>query len=60
MTTYTYKVIREYGNGIIGKRAKKLYRWEPDLKVGGLYINLGDGYPGMQRIISVEQEEIPD
>ena len=54
MTMYIYKVIREYADGSTGKRAKKLYRWESELKVGGLYVHLGQGFPGMQRIISVK------
>ena len=61
MTMYVYKVVREHMDGSRGKRAKKLYRWENEpLKVGGLYMHLGDGFPGMQRVLSVETEEIPD
>lgn len=35
MTLYVYKVIREFPDGSRGKRAKSLYRFEPDLKLGG-------------------------
>lgn len=61
MKMYVYKVVREHMDGSRGKRARKLYRWENEpLKVGGLYMHLGDGFPGMQRVLSVETEEIPD
>ena len=33
MILYVYKVIREDMNGNRGKRAKKLYRYKPDLKI---------------------------
>lgn len=60
MTMYIYKVVREHMDGSRGKRVKKLYRWENDLNVGGLYVHLGNGFPGMQRVLSVEAEESPD
>ena len=60
MTMYIYKVIREYPDGSRGKRTKNLWRWENDLKVGGLYVHLGSGFPGMQRVLSMETEELPD
>ena len=60
MTVYIYKVIREYPDGSRGKRIKRLWRWENDLKVGGLYVHLGSGFPGMQRILSMETKELPD
>ena len=43
-----YKVIREYPNPPQrGKRCKTIYRWsdKEQLKVGGLYANLGPGLP---------------
>lgn len=60
MTVYIYKVIREYPDGSRGKRIKRLWRWENDLKVGGLYVHLGSGFPGMQRILSMETKALPD
>ena len=60
MTMYIYKVIREYPDGSRGKRTKRLWRWENDLKVGGLYVHLGSGFPGMQRVLSMDAEELPD
>lgn len=60
MTMYIYKVIREYPDGSRGKRSRKLWRWKNDLKVGGLYVHLGNGFPGLQRILSMETEELPD
>ena len=58
---YTYKVIRENAvNGQQGKRAKLYYGYEP-LTVGGLYVHLGAGFPGFQRVLElVSKEEIPD
>ena len=60
MTMYIYKVIREYTDGSRGKKTKSLWRWENNLKVGGLYMHLGSGYPGMQRILSMETRDLPD
>lgn len=57
---YRYRLIREDINGNRGKRAKTYARWENELKVGGLYVNLGHGYPGFQRVLSVDVEEISD
>ena len=49
-----YKVVREYLDGKRGKRNKTLYRWNDDeqLEIGELYMHLGSGYPGMQRVLS--------
>ena len=60
MILYVDKVNREDMNGNRGKRAKKLYRYKPDLKIGGLYVHLGSGFPGMQRVLSMETEGDPD
>ena len=60
MKRYTYKVIRE--NVVTGERAKRsrtIERYEP-LTVGGLYMQLGYGYPGAQRaleLVRVEEED---
>lgn len=58
---YTYKVVRENAvNGQQGKRAKLYSGYEP-LTVGGLYVHLGGGFPGFQRVLElVSKEEIPD
>ena len=60
MTVYVYKVVREHPDGSRGKRIKQLVRWEDNLKVGGLYVHLGSGFPGMQRVLSVSTEEWPE
>lgn len=57
---YIYQVVREYPDGSRGKRTKPLYRYKPDLKVGGLYTHLGRGFPGMQRVISMEEKTYPE
>ena len=62
MILYAYKVVREDINGNRGKRAKRLVRYgnEPPLRIGGLYTHLGRGYPGMQRVLSMDIEEYHD
>ena len=62
MILYVYKVVREDINGNRGTRAKRLARYEGELplKIGGLYTHLGSGFPGMQRVLSMETEEYPD
>ena len=55
---YKYKVIREDVNGNQGKRFKTYWSFEENLRVGGLYAHLGKGFPGLQRVISMEVEEI--
>lgn len=59
MKLLKYRVIREQPDGSRGKRAKYLYRWsdQEQLHVGGLYVHLGSGYPGLQRVLSVEETE---
>lgn len=59
-TLYIYKVIREYADGTRGKRTRTLCRYEPDLEIGGLYVHLGPGYPGQQRVLSMTTEQVPD
>lgn len=60
MTLYVYKVVREYPDGTQSKRSKRCYRYEPVLQIGGLYVHLGHGFPGMYRVLSMSVEEIPD
>lgn len=59
MKEYTYKVLREYPDGSRLRRAKTITRYKP-LKVGGLYVHLGKGFPGMQRVLSEEVKELED
>lgn len=57
MKRYTYRVIRE--NVVTGERAKRsrtIARYKP-LTVGGLYMHLGSGYPGAQRVLELIKEE---
>lgn len=57
MKLLRYRVIRKYPDGSRGKRSKNLYRWsdQDPLRIGGLYVHLGSGYPGTQRVLSVEE-----
>lgn len=55
---YIYKVIREDLNGNRGKRAKTYWSFADVLKVGGLYAQLGKGFPGFQRVLSRTVGEI--
>lgn len=59
MKEYTYKVVREYQDGSRGKRVKTLTLFKP-LNAGGLYVHLGKGFPGMQRVLSEEVRQIED
>lgn len=59
-TVYHYKVVREYVDNTRGKREKSLMLFEPDLAVGGLYVHLGSGFPGLQRVLSMTEERLPD
>lgn len=58
-TRYIYKLIREDWNKQPSKRTKTIIRDKPDLNIGGLYVHLGPGYPGCQRVLSVETIEVP-
>ena len=57
---YQYKIVREDPQGGQGKRIKTYYSYTSKLKVGGLYVHLGKGFPGLQRVLSVTVEEPPD
>ncbi len=59
MLVYVYKVVREYTDGRRSGRCKTIFRYKP-LSVGGIYVHLGDGFPGMQRVISEEIKNIED
>lgn len=60
MTEYVYTVVREYPDGSRAKRTRELHRYNPNLKIGGLYTHLGEGFPGMQRVLAVATKEWPD
>ena len=60
VTEYIYTVVREYSDGSQAKRTRKICRYCPNLKVGGLYFHLGKGFPGMYRVLSVEEKECLD
>lgn len=54
---YTYKIIKE--NVVTGERAKRsrtISRLRP-LEIGGLYLHLGNGYPGAYRVLALIKEE---
>lgn len=58
-TEYIYTVTREdFITGEQSKRTKKYYTFTP-LTVGGLYTHLGKGFPGCQRVLSVEEHLVP-
>lgn len=58
---YVYKLVREnWITGARSKRSRTIIRNKPDLRVGGLYVHLGKGYPGCQRIISMETVSIDE
>lgn len=59
MIEYIYKVVREYPDGSRAGRCKTISRYKP-LTVGGLYVHLGKGFPGMQRILSETRNEFED
>lgn len=59
MNEYTYKVIREYPDRSRAKRIRMITLYKP-LTVGGLYVHLGKGFPGMQRVLSEEVKELED
>lgn len=55
---YVYKLVREdWITGERARRPKTIIRDKPDLRVGGLYVHLGKGYPGCQRVVSAEIRE---
>lgn len=57
--TYICTVVREdFRTGERAKRTRKYYSSTP-LTVGGLYVHLGKGYPGCQRVLDVEERPDP-
>lgn len=58
---YTYKVVKEnVETGQQAKRTKLCIRYN-QLSVGSLYMHLGAGFPGAQRVLElVSKEEITD
>lgn len=58
--SYVYTLVREdWKTGEQGKRTKKYYCSQPRLNIGGLYVHLGKGYPGCQRVLSMKEEHYP-
>lgn len=56
---YVYEVIREdLVTGQRGKRSKRYSSFENELNVGHLYLHLGTGYPGAQRVLGMHIEEL--
>lgn len=56
---YIYTVVKEdFRTGERAKCTRKYYTYKP-LTVGGLYVHLGKGYPGCQRVLSVEERLVP-
>lgn len=54
---YTYRIIKENCvNGQRAKRTRTITRYKP-LEIGGLYLHLGDGYPGAYRVLELIKEE---
>lgn len=59
-TEYVYTLVREdIRTGEQAKRNRKYYSFTPCFEVGGLYSQLGKGYPGYQRVLSVEKKLVP-
>lgn len=58
MPMYTYWIVKEdFYTGQRAKRRRKISRNDP-LKIGGLYIHLGENYPGCYRVLElIEVEE---
>lgn len=56
MKRYIYRVARENLATCERKRSRTIERYDP-LKVGGLYMHLGSGYPGAQRVLELIGEE---
>ena len=56
MKLYIYKVIRESLDGKQGKRTRLYYTSDP-LRVGGLYPHLGEGFPGIYRVLELKSSE---
>ncbi len=54
---YTYKIIKEnVATGERAKRTRTICRYRP-LEIGGLYLHLGNGYPGAYRVLALIREE---
>lgn len=60
MKRYIYRVAREdLTTGERAKRSRVIERYKP-LTVGGLYMHLGSGYPGAQRVLELVRVEEED
>lgn len=47
----------DWTTGDKAKRTRIIIRDKPDLRVGGLYVHLGKGYPGCRRVVSMDAKE---
>lgn len=57
---YIYTVVREdFRTGERAKRTRRYCSFTPSLEIGGLYVHLGKGYPGYQRVLGVEERLFP-
>ncbi len=53
--SYVYTLVKEdFKTGEQSKRHRKYYSFSKKLEVGGLYVQLGKGWPGCYRVLSVE------
>ncbi|MCI9313709.1 MAG: hypothetical protein HFI57_01815 [Lachnospiraceae bacterium] len=58
-TEYIYTVIKEdWNTGKRAKRTRKYHAFTPKLEVGGLYVQLGCGFRGAYRVLSVEERQV--
>lgn len=56
---YVYTIVKEdFYIGEQAKRRRKYYSFTPRLKVGGLYAQLGKGYPGCYRVLDMKEEPV--
>lgn len=57
---YVYTLLKEDPiTGEQAKRHKTYYSFKPTLEVGGLYTDLGKGFSGYYRVLSVKKELVP-
>lgn len=56
-TEYVYTLVKEdLDTGEQAERRRKYYSFTPCLRVGGLYAQLGKGFPGCYRVLDIEEE----
>lgn len=58
-TEYIYTVVKEdWVTGERSKRTRKYHAYTRKLEVGGLYVQLGCGFRGAYRVLSVEERQV--